>query len=642
MNGPRVGLAAAPRVGLACGVGSDELWSGSPWLLLPLWGQSNDLGIALASALSDQSFAATFPNATIRERLATAADPIVWVDTPETALAPHLWAGNPSIGVEASLFRDLDANAPHKWRGHKVGVGSTRLGDEWLPNATWPTTPSNLYTQATTDLDAYIASTGYVIAGFIWIQGEHDAQFTFSAQYAANLATLVAALRARYGNFPFFYNQLHINNPYAYRDTVRAQQVLAAATLPWSTFLLVDDLTLVADNLHFDANLGYVPLGQRYAAAVIAARNTTTITADLADSADPLSTPSGAYSYTLVVANTGAVAAVGVSAVVTIPATSAYVSSSGTGWTIGVAGQVVTCTRASMAIGAAPTITINCTAPASIGTGSISCGATVVASNVMVTVTDTEVTTLNFPSVTVDAGSSWKTPASGTEWDSAIAAAGVTGANAGGPANLYLLQEPSGTTLTDVISGTTLTLSGSGVLFVQTVAGWARKALTTLDGNAHKFFTTGSGNNPSTSSVLDCLIVRMPVSNPGTSRAVCSEAVNVALYATLTSGILTGQGVTGYVSVNDMCDGAVHIIWLQYDRTHSVAALYTELEKKVGAYGAGATNATTFGIGAFGGANAGDVGYLHVSRFFGAAAEKSSAQLKAITEYIIGTSVSWS
>src|SRR5207244_12810091 len=52
----------------------------------------------------------------------------------------------------------------------------------------------------------------------------------------------------------------------------------------------------------------------------------------------------------------------------TLPAGVTFVSASGTGWTCSQSGGIVTCTRASLAVGAAPAITIVVTAPNEGGT----------------------------------------------------------------------------------------------------------------------------------------------------------------------------------------------------------------------------------------------------------------------------------
>jgi uncharacterized repeat protein (TIGR01451 family) len=83
------------------------------------------------------------------------------------------------------------------------------------------------------------------------------------------------------------------------------------------------------------------------------------------DSPDPVSA-GATVTYTLTIANAGPDTASGVSVADTLPGDLTNVTGSGTGWTCPapVAG-VLTCTRASLAVGAAPSITITGTAPGS-------------------------------------------------------------------------------------------------------------------------------------------------------------------------------------------------------------------------------------------------------------------------------------
>lgn len=82
----------------------------------------------------------------------------------------------------------------------------------------------------------------------------------------------------------------------------------------------------------------------------------------IADSAAAIAA-SAAYSYSvgLTVSNS---AAENVELAITLPAGVSFVDASGTGWTCDEDTGVVTCTRASADVGAAPAITINVTAPA--------------------------------------------------------------------------------------------------------------------------------------------------------------------------------------------------------------------------------------------------------------------------------------
>lgn len=77
------------------------------------------------------------------------------------------------------------------------------------------------------------------------------------------------------------------------------------------------------------------------------------------DSADPI-IAGGTYSYSIDVNNIGPNDSNAIIVTDTLPTNVSYISSSGAGWTCGDSGQVVTCTRATIANGAnAPTITIN-------------------------------------------------------------------------------------------------------------------------------------------------------------------------------------------------------------------------------------------------------------------------------------------
>ncbi|MCP4658216.1 MAG: DUF11 domain-containing protein [bacterium] len=85
------------------------------------------------------------------------------------------------------------------------------------------------------------------------------------------------------------------------------------------------------------------------------------------DSPDPVDA-GATVTYLLSVANAGPSTATGLALTDTLPAGVAFVSASGTGWTCGEASGTVTCTRPSLAVGAAPALTIQVDAPAAAGT----------------------------------------------------------------------------------------------------------------------------------------------------------------------------------------------------------------------------------------------------------------------------------
>ncbi|HEU4887522.1 MAG TPA: hypothetical protein VFV49_06530, partial [Thermoanaerobaculia bacterium] len=81
-------------------------------------------------------------------------------------------------------------------------------------------------------------------------------------------------------------------------------------------------------------------------------------------------------SYTLTVNNAGPDVATSVTVSDTLPPGHTAISANGTGWSCGVAGDVVTCTAGTLPVGTAPPITVNATAPSSpqamINTASVS------------------------------------------------------------------------------------------------------------------------------------------------------------------------------------------------------------------------------------------------------------------------------
>lgn len=117
--------------------------------------------------------------------------------------------------------------------------------------------------------------------------------------------------------------------------------------------------------------------------------------------------PGGSGSYSLVVHNNGPQPATGTTTVTdTLPAGLTYASATGTGWSCGVVGQVVTCTTTdSVASGASlPTITVGVTidagAPASVD--NVATVANAIFDNVSVNNTSTDTTTILHPDLSVN------------------------------------------------------------------------------------------------------------------------------------------------------------------------------------------------------------------------------------------------
>lgn len=163
--------------------------------------------------------------------------------------------------------------------------------------------------------------------------------------------------------------------------------------------------------------IGYRVSGERPAGTFWGGESETTLTVAVADSADPVAAGTG-YNYTVIVTNTGDEAASSVSAAVTLTAPSVdgssltFVSASGTGWTCNEVAQVVTCTRATLAAGVAPTITI-AVSPVGGGAASVSAAALVTASNVEDDATDNESTAITYRQLVAIMGQS---NAVGQQW----------------------------------------------------------------------------------------------------------------------------------------------------------------------------------------------------------------------------------
>jgi hypothetical protein len=156
---------------------------------------------------------------------------------------------------------------------------------------------------------------------------------------------------------------------------------------------------------------------------------------------------------------------------------------------------VVTCTRATMAAGAAPTITITVTA-AQVATVAASTTVAVTAANAS-TANDTEATQLNF--VTRDATSGIYYPATTTEVTNFVSYNALT---IDVPTSIYTCQEASGNLADTGAGGITLVANGTP-LYQQAVSGHARKAVGFNAGVNQRFMAaSGTAPNPATTSSL--------------------------------------------------------------------------------------------------------------------------------------------
>lgn len=225
--------------------------------------------------------------------------------------------------------------------------------------------------------------------------------------------------------------------------------------------------------------------------------------------------------------------------------------------------------------------------------------------------------------VTRDASSGWYFPASAAEWTLLMAAAGLA---TGNPSSVHLNQEASGN-LADSIGAVALTQTGAGHLYQQTVAGFTRKAVTTVDGTAgQKWINTTVAPDPGVISTLWLVAIRFPAANPAAIRDLLanSSLMDVRFTTTGKLQIINGATTSGTASPA----GTVQLVAIQHDLTNSVWAAYTHQEKIAGTFAALGTNPNYM----VGGQNAAaaDAGYLYDALFGGAPAELTQAQMRTL------------
>ena len=182
---------------------------------------------------------------------------------PESFFGPELMVGNEL----ADLYPDEQCVLI------KFAVGGTDLFSQW----TTPTSPTGefpdggvLWIQLKQHIDDALAELDargyeYQIDGFIWMQGESDADKAFRANaYATKLTNFIASMRTHTGraDLPFILARIrNAGQPHA--ETVRTAQVTVANADPNTCWFDTDDLTLLSDALHYD-DLSMLELGHRF------------------------------------------------------------------------------------------------------------------------------------------------------------------------------------------------------------------------------------------------------------------------------------------------------------------------------------------------------------------------------------------
>lgn len=255
-------------------------------------GQSNEPGrkfIEQVSQPEHDKLIGPYPNVTIREREATfQTPPIVLYDSatgdgtqlpvhPDWPLQPRPYAlPTPNMGAHLSAGHYIDAAYPKRFNFVCNGVGATTLATEWNPTGNWPASGlgNQFHLAAAYHRQAELDGLGQ-LSCMVWIQGESDAlDATQSANYRDNLRNYILQFRAQqphWANLPFVINRL--SNLYddhaggANLAVIRAAQEWVCANVPFC--YMVDSDNLILDSgLHFTPD-SYVALGYRIGPVIL-------------------------------------------------------------------------------------------------------------------------------------------------------------------------------------------------------------------------------------------------------------------------------------------------------------------------------------------------------------------------------------
>lgn len=230
-----------------------------------------------------------------------------------------------------------------------------------------------------------------------------------------------------------------------------------------------------------------------------------------------------------------------------------------------------------------------------------------------------------------DATSGWYLPATIAQFDAIALAAG----SAGSPFAIGLCQESSGNLAT--VGGFTFTASGAGATYQQTFTGFSTKGIATADAGTIVFTNTDAGLPNIASESLAIMSVSRFNSAPGTFRDIHGMGTATKQRAFIKNGpeMQVFAGASGSTLTGVDPTGQALIVINQIDITNSVERLITNLEVLSPTFAATPTGKS---IELFGGANASsDATHVRFWLFRGAAAERSTAQWKAIMQTIGAT-----
>lgn len=232
--------------------------------------------------------------------------------------------------------------------------------------------------------------------------------------------------------------------------------------------------------------------------------------------------------------------------------------------------------------------------------------------------------------VTRDSQSLVYSPASGAEWTSFMAAAGLA---TGNPRSAWLLQDAAGNPA-DVVD--TCPLTATTVSYQQPVTGWSRLAMRFADASAGSVRNSSAqAPNPSLTSTLIGAWVDFGAT-PAATRDVMGVTSN-ALVQMLATGKLQVVGGAATQTANVMGTARRPVI-LRTNITAGTITLATDAEIVAGTFAAPAsTTLVTFGRVAV---LTPPIGFMYAFQFTGTSAELTDAQLRTLLQ-TAGWAVAW-
>ena len=236
--------------------------------------------------------------------------------------------------------------------------------------------------------------------------------------------------------------------------------------------------------------------------------------------------------------------------------------------------------------------------------------------------------------VSRDASSGVYAPATAAEWQTAFAAAGISG---GTPSNLWLLQEASGDLADSVGDGT---LTNASMSYQQSVSGWTRKAMTSPDLDAPYMMFNATGSSMPDLSAESGLLLTYA----GITAAPAADRCVLLLGGSNSRGIVTSGLAPKMNNGTNTATGAANVgtavrPWvLRHNVTASTSSVFTNQEKVAPTFAASAGGKKVFFNGAV--ETAAGAQFLYAACFKGSSAELSDAQLRTLLQRL-GWSVAW-